>query len=107
MAQRRYAIGTTPEIIGNHEKDRSSMSITMLPTAIESGNTGRIHVGRGFPPSAVLGATNQGDVLVQGGQILDVAQFPKDPSLHKGQWWAIASAADQIIIVDENIDVEV
>lgn len=106
MAQRRYSIGTSVEIIANYNSKRASITITMLPSAIESGNTGRVHIGKGFPPSATLGANNQGDPLVQGGQITEVAQFKGDPSLFKGQWWAVASAAGQIITVDEMIETE-
>lgn len=101
MAQRRYSIGTSPEIIANDNARRASLVITMLPTSIEAGNTGRVHIGKGFPPSATLGAGNQGDPIVQGGQISEGPQFPEDPSVHKGQWWAVASAAGQIIVVDE------
>jgi len=101
MAQRRYSIGTSPEIIANQNDKRASLSITMLPTSIEAGNTGRIHVGKGFPPSSTLGDPNQGDPLIQGEQVQEQEQFPDDPSLHKGQWWAVASIASQILIVDE------
>ena len=107
MAQRRYSIGTTPDLIANHNPKRASLVITMLPSAIESGNTGRVHVGKGFPPSATLGAPNQGDPLVQGGQIQESSQFRGDPSFYKGQWWAIASATGQIITVDDMIEADI
>jgi len=104
MAQRRYSIGTSPDIIANDKPNRGSISITMIPSSIESGNTGRVHVGKGFPPSATLGAPNQGDMLTQGTSVTDIPQFLGDPSLFKGQWWAIASAAGQIITVDETFN---
>jgi hypothetical protein len=104
MPQRRYVVGTSPVLIANDNKARASISITMLPTAVESGNTGRVHVGKGFIPTATLGAPNQGDILLQGTTISDVPQFEGDPSLFKGQWWAIADTPNQILTVDETFE---
>lgn len=101
MAQRRVVVGTTPVILANANAQRASIVISMLPTSVETGNTGRVHVGKGFVPSSVLGASNRGDPLPQGTEVSDIAQFSGDPSLFKGQWWAVASAADQILTVDE------
>ena len=75
----------------------------MIPTSVETGNTGRVHVGKGFPPSANLGDPNQGDILTQGVQIIDSESYLGDPSVFKGQWWATASINGQVIIVDETL----
>lgn len=104
MAQRRFSIGTSPEIIANYNEKRASIAITMLPTAIESGNTGRVHIGKGFVPAPTVGAPVQGDIITQGTEITDVPQYKGDPSLFRGQWWAVASAASQVIVVDETTD---
>jgi len=96
MAQKRIVVGTDPVLLADFNKNRKSISILMLPTSIESGNTGRVHIGKGFPPS-----NNQGDSLIQGEQITEQEQFPGDPTVFKGQWWARASIANQILIVDE------
>lgn len=101
MAQRRYAIGTAPVLIANPNKIRRSLTVNMLPTGTESGNTGRVHVGKGFPPSSTLGAPNQGDPLTAGTSVVDAESYKDDPSVFKGAWWATASASDQIITVDE------
>ncbi len=101
MSQKRIVVGTAPILLSNGNKRRASLAITMQPTSIETGNTGRIHIGKGFPPSATLGDGNQGDPLIQGGQITESAQFSGDPSLFQGQWWAVASVADQVLVIDE------
>lgn len=101
MAQKRIIIGTTPVIISNVNPKRRSIDITFIASAIEAGNVGRLHVGKGFPPSATLGDANQGDPLTAGGNIVDQEAYPDDPGVFKGQWWATASIANQIITVDE------
>lgn len=101
MAQKRVAVGTTPVIISNVNAKRRSIVITFLPLAIEAGNVGRVHAGKGFPPSATVGDPNQGDPIVAGAQVLEQEAYPNDPSVFKGQWWATASQANQIITVDE------
>lgn len=105
MAQKRVVVGTTPVLIANVNKARASITISMIPTAIEAGNVGRVHIGKGFPPSAILGDADQGDPLIQGTQLVDVAEFPGDPSLFLDQWWATASIVAQIIIVDEMTEI--
>jgi hypothetical protein len=101
MAQRRVVVGTSPVLISQENSKRRSISIVMVPTAIEVGNTGRVHVGKGFTPSATVGAPNQGDILTQGSQISEQEAYPNDPTVFKGQWWAVASQANQVLIVDE------
>jgi len=105
MAQKRVVVGTSPVLLADYNKYRKSISIIMLPTSIETENTGRVHVGKGFPPSNKLGDPNQGDPLIQGQQITEQEQFPNDPSVFKGQWWARASIENQVLIVDEITEV--
>lgn len=100
-AQRRFVIGTTPIVITNPNEKRASFKVTFLPSSIESGNTGRVHIGKGFPPSTTLGDANQGDPLNAGSELADTAAYKDDPTVFKGAWWATASASNQIIIVDE------
>jgi hypothetical protein len=105
MAQKRIVVGTNPVLLADFNKNRKSISIIMLPTSIETGNTGRVHVGKGFPPSNNLGDPNQGDPLIQGQQITEQEQFPGDPTVFKGQWWARASIENQVLVVDEITEV--
>ena len=78
-AQRRFAVGTTPIVIANPNPN----------------------IGKGFPPSTTLGDGNQGDPINAGSEISDTAAYKDDPTVFKGAWWALATAANQIIIVDE------
>ena len=100
-AQKRIVVGTSAVLLANPNPSRRSIKITFIPSAIETGNTGRIHVGKGFPPSTTLGAPNQGDPLNAGSEVSDGEAYPNDPSVFKGAWWAMASIADQVVIVDE------
>ena len=101
MAQRRMVVGTAPVLIAQDNLARASISITQVPSAVESGNTGQVHLQKQSPPSATAGTPISGDVLTQGATISDIPQFPGDPSLFKGPWWAVADTAGQIIVVDE------
>lgn len=101
MAQKRVTVGTSPVLIARDNVNRASINISMIPSSIESGNTGVVYLGKGFVPQAVTGSPSSGDPISQGSQITDVPQFDGDPSIFKGQWWAVADTADQEIIIDE------
>ncbi len=74
----------------------------MYSTGIEPGNTGRIHLGRNFVPTNVLGQPDSGDILVQGSELSEVKSFDKD-EIFTGAIWLKASAADQRVSVEETI----
>lgn len=101
MAQRRFVVGTAPVLVADYNKYRSSISIIFLPTNIEAGNTGNLFVGKGFVPTATVGAPTQGDILQQAGEVSDVGTYKGDTSVFKGQYWVVASIANQVIFVDE------
>lgn len=101
MAQRRIVVGTDPVLLADSNRNRSYISIIFLPTNIEAGNTGNLFVGKGFVPAATIGAPNQGDILQQAGELADTAKYKGDTSVFKGQYWAVASAAGQVVFVDE------
>lgn len=101
MAQRRIVVGTTPVLLADYNKYRSFISIIMLPTNVEAGNTGNLFIGKGFTPVATVGSPSQGDILQQAGEVSDSAKYKGDTSVFKGQYWAVASAANQVIFVDE------
>ena len=90
-------------MLANDRPARASINISMPPSAVEAANTGVVYVGKGFVPIASTGEPNSGDPLTQGSQFTDVPQFDGDPSLFKGQYWAIADTASQVVIVDESI----
>lgn len=101
MAQRRIVVGTTPVLLADYNKHRSFISIILLPTNVEAGNTGNLFVGKGFTPVATVGSPSQGDILQQAGELSDSASYKGDTSVFKGQYWAVASAANQVVFVDE------
>ncbi len=101
MSQVQRTQGTTPYLAFNERGSRAKFSILFIPSSIVAGNTGRIHVGKGFVPTSTLAAPNQGDVLNAGASIEEKEDFPSDDSLFRGQVWVIASAADQEIILEQ------
>lgn len=101
MAQRRIVVGTTPVLLADYNKNRSYISIIMLPTNVEAGNTGNLFIGKGFTPVATVGSPSQGDILQQSGELADSASYQGDTSIFKGQYWAVASTAGQVVFVDE------
>lgn len=101
MAQRKVVVGTTPTLLADYNAKRAAISITFSPTNIEAGNTGNLFVGKGFPPVNTVGSPQQGDVLQQAGGLVDSKKFENDTSVFKGQWWATASIANQVVVVDE------
>ncbi len=102
MASIRISVGTTPIVILNDNPKRASYSIVMLPTTLEPGNTGRVHIEKGFPPSAVIGAPNQGFILEQGDSLMEFKRYKEDTSIFTGKIYAVASIDNQIIVVDES-----
>lgn len=101
MAQRRITVGTTPVLLADYNKYRSFISIIFLPTNVEAGNTGNVFIGKGFTPVAVIGSPSQGDIIQQAGEVADTAKYKGDTSVFKGQYWAVASTAGQVLFVDE------
>jgi hypothetical protein len=102
MSQRRYIVGTTPVLLADYNKYRASISIIYLPTNVEAGNTGNVFIGKGFTPVATIGSPAQGDVIQQAGEVSDSSKYKGDTSVFKGQYWAVASIANQILVVDES-----
>lgn len=100
----RFSVGTTPVLIANENKFRNSWNVEMLPTSVESGNTGRVHVGRGHIPTTVVGDPSQGTVLQQSDLVGDEARYAGDTSVFKGKIWAVGSAASQVVDFIETQD---
>jgi hypothetical protein len=94
-------IGTNPVQVAADNPDRRAYNLLMPATSVESGNTGRIHIGLGFIPSTVVGSPVQGHILTQGDQLRDEMLFADDYSVWRGSIWAVASVADQRLWVDE------
>lgn len=72
----------------------------MFSTGIAAGNTGRVHIGRGFVPNSTVGDPNSGDILVQGSEMSESKSYPEE-NIHQAEIWLVASAAAQQVSVEE------
>jgi len=97
-----FSIGTTPAKVLLENSRRVGWRITMYASGIETGNTGRIHMGRGYVPGNVLGQPNVGDILVQGSEMSEEKSYPEEV-IFTGEIWLIGSIADQRISVEETV----
>ena len=75
----------------------------MQPQSVDSNNTGRVHIERDRQPVATVGDQGQGEILIQSAAIDEPTESKKITDRDKGAIWAIASAANQTIVVDEEI----
>ena len=100
------SVGTTARIIIPANPNRTSWAVNFVSTDIESGNTGRVHVEKGSPPTSVLQSPTQGAPLKQGDGIGESEAYAGDPGVYKGDIWSIASAADQRIWTDESYRID-
>src|SRR5712691_3275107 len=101
--QKVLTVGATfPVLALIGTKGRAGWRVTMPSTAIEAGNTGRIHLGRNYAPNNVLGDPAQGDVLISSGEIKE-AKTHKEDTIFEGDIWLFASAAGQRAYVEETI----
>ena len=88
----------------NENPKRTRLRIQMLPFDVDAGNTGRIHVGFGFQPIAVVGHVAQGEVLLQGAAIDEPPVSGKLSPDRKRIIWATSSQNNQSINVEEETD---
>lgn len=105
MANRTLTVtvGTSAVLALMGNAGRIAWRVTMPSSGIIAGNTGRVHVGRGLPPSTDLTSPITGDMVVQGGEVRETKQFKED-RVFNGDLWLIASAAGQVVIVEEDLD---
>ena len=94
-------VGTTAKLLLGPNLTRRGWTATFPPTQLFAANTGRIHLGLGFIPSTVVGAPDQGFVLIPGSFIGDEKLWEQDKGVYRGEIWAIASVAGQLLWVDE------
>lgn len=100
MAKTR-TVGTDPVQLLADSEDRHAWSVIFPSATLIAGNTGRVHVGLGFTPSSVVGAPDAGLVLRAGFQVGDQIEAGLKREVYKGSIWAVASAAGQVVYVDE------
>lgn len=95
---------TNPTLLLNPNKSRRYLLIQMLATSVAAGNTGRVHIGRGFQPVATVGHELQGEILIQSAAIEEKKQVAQDPLPFKGPIWATSSATNQELEVQEFLE---
>ena len=101
MAQRQISVGLTPTLLANGNELRTAISVSMIPSSIVAANTGVVYVAKDSPPAASAGGPTSGDPITQGAQWAEVGQYAGDPNVFKGQVWAIADTAAQLVVIDE------
>ena len=100
---RIVTVGTTPIQVLQDNPARVGWQIIMPSTTIEAGNTGRVHIGKGFIPSTVVGNPVQGLILTSGSQTGEERLYLEDVSVFQGSIWIVASVAGQRVWVEEAI----
>lgn len=94
-------VGTSPKLMLGPNLTRRGWTATFPPSQLFAANTGRIHLGLGFIPSTVVGSPDQGFVLIPGSFIGDEKLWEQDKGVYRGEIWAVASIAGQLLWVDE------
>jgi len=95
---------TKPTLLLNANPLRKRFMIQMQPSSVDSNNTGRIHIGKGFQPVATVGHPSQGEVLIQSAVIEEYKRYKEDTLPYKGPIWAVSSKANQTLIVEEEVE---
>ncbi|SRR5712692_7248588 len=103
MGQKLVTVGASAIKLLEWNDFRVELSVTMLPTTLIAGNTGRVHVGVGQVPNSVAGDPNQGDALAQSDSLKFSESFPGDPTVPHNEIWAIATIAGQVVRVFEEV----
>ncbi len=101
MPSKIVSVGLTPVRLALWNDYRTQIQVTMLPTTLVPGNTGRVHVGVGVVPNTVAGDPNQGDAIAQADQMGFSEAYPGDPSVPHQDLWALATVAPSIVEVFE------
>jgi len=95
---------TRATLIFNSNRLRKRLFLQMQPVNVDSTNTGRIFVGKGFQPVATVGHPSQGEVLLAGATIEEIKEFEGDTRPYKGPIWVTSDTLNQTIVVEEEIE---
>ena len=97
-------VGTTPVLLLNPNEKRRRLRIQVQSTNVDANNTGNTFITFGQQPVATVGHPSQGDVVRQADGIEEpVSNIPLDRK-YKQAVWAVASAANQSVNVEEEIE---
>lgn len=95
---------TNPTLLLNANPKRRRLNIQMQATDVDTNNTGRIHLGFGFQPTAAVNHQSQGDVLIQSAAIEEPTGNLPIANRYKGAIWATSSQANQSLVVEEEVE---
>lgn len=93
-------VGTTPVLAFAFNSERISWNILFLNASLIVGNTGKIYIGIGKPPTATDGDPNQGVSLLNGTSFGESKRFDKD-KVSTLEIWLIASTSGQVVNATE------
>lgn len=94
---------TNPTLLLNANPKRKRLTIQMQPSSVDANNTGRVHLGYGFQPTATVNHASQGEILIQSSAIEEPQGQALIANKYKGAIWATASAANQSLVVEEEV----
>ena len=95
---------TNPTLLYNANSKRKKVAIQMQPSSIDANNTGRVHIAVGFQPNTTVGDAMQGEALLQGASIEQPRAGEPISERWKGPIWATASATNQSLVIEEEIE---
>ena len=91
----------TPTLLLNENPKRKRLRLQMLAADLDANNVGRIHIGFGFQPQAVVGNPAAGEILVPSASIDEPPSGAELTPDRKKAIWANSSVANQTITVEE------
>lgn len=95
-----------PTLLLDPNPRRKKVLIQMQAKAVDSNNTGKVYVGFGFQPVAIVGNPNQGEVLIQSAYIEKPRTGEKLEEREKDAVWATSDTDNQTLIVEEEVEEE-
>lgn len=99
----RVLIGTDPvQVLPPNEK-RTKWEVEVLPSSIESGNTGLVFMGIGNPPGNVLARTSFDAVMNAGASNQRNTKDGHSSVEVKSAIWLQADTASQVVLVREDL----
>lgn len=93
-----------PTLLLNPNPWRKKFSIQMQIKSVDANNTGKIFIGIGKQPVAVVGHASQGEVLMQGAVMEKPRTGETLRPFEQMTIWAISDTANQTIVIEEIIE---
>ena len=94
----------TPTLLLNENPKRKRLRLQMLAADLDANNVGRIHIGFGFQPQAVVGNPAAGEILVPSASMDEPPAGAEISPDRKKAIWANSSVANQTMTVEEETE---